>query len=135
MDGAQQKVLLEWLLDYELKLAARFRYYVALVYVKPFDNNANERIIEELVQRDKRDCDQYFQLEDRNAILMPHTSLDEAKKAIDRYKSLCNETCDLRYSIALYPNSSTAQNMMETAGRRLDRAIESQYGAVVNSDA
>ncbi len=134
MDGAQQKVLLEWLLDYELRLAARFRYYVALVYVKPKDEAGAKLKFEDFFQRDKRDCDQYFQLEDRNAILMAHTSFEEARQAIERYKKLCNGTFDLRYSISLYPNSPTAEKMMETADRRLSMAIDSQYGAVVNSD-
>ena len=64
MDPNQQEVLLEWLLSYELKLAARFRYYVALVYAKPKDQNGTKLEIEDMFENDMRDCDQYFRLQD-----------------------------------------------------------------------
>ena len=81
-----------------------------------------------------RDCDQYFSLGDSNAILMAHTTLEDAQQAITRYKKVCNGSMDLRYSIAIYPSSPTAESMMETARVRLERAIDSQYGAVVDSE-
>ena len=134
MQGAQERVLLEWLLSYQLKLAARYRYYVALVYVKPKNGDGTKLKIEDLFQNDMRDCDQCFALNDTNAILMAQTSLEDAQHAIKRYQKACNGAVDLRYSIALYPNSTTAESMMETAQKRLEKAFDSQYGAVVNSE-
>ena len=81
-----------------------------------------------------RECDQYFSLGDSNAILMAHTTLEEAQHAITRYKKVCYGTMDLRYSVAIYPNSPTPESMMETARVRLEKAIDSQYGAVVDSE-
>jgi hypothetical protein len=134
LGNEEQEALLEWLLSYELKLAARFRYYVALVYTKPTDHDCSDLKIDQLFENDMRDCDQYFTLGDNNAILMAHTSLEEAQQAIARYKKVCNGTMDLRYSVAIYPNSPTAESMMETARERLEKAVESQYGAVVDGE-
>lgn len=133
MDGSQQKVLLEWLLSYELKLAARYRYYVALVYISPKYHNGSKLKIEDIIEREMRDCDQYFTLDGNNAILMAHTSRENAQEAIERYKKACNGALDLRYSIALYPHSPTVESMMDTARERLSKALDSQYGAVVDN--
>ena len=120
---------LEWLLTYELKLASRYRHFVSLVMMTPTDET--EVDMECMLETSLRDCDEYFMLGNTGVVLMPHTGKKEAQKAIDRFKLLCNDTIDLRYSIAWYPGQISASDMIETATQRLGVAREQGHGAVV----
>lgn len=123
---------LEWLLAYQLKLAARHRYFVSVVMVASDRRDIN---IKGLLQDSLRECDEFFDLQGRNAILMAHTGKDEAYEAVQRYLAQCNGEVDLRYSIVSYPSDGGAVGDIVAKGeQRLTLARRLGYGAVVAGD-
>jgi len=124
-----EKEKLEWLLNYEINLASRYRNFLSLVFLTP---TSGQRVdVEELLETSMRDCDEFFHLEDSSAILMAHTGMSEAQEAIDRIKLMCNGTIDMRYSVSSYPEETSVGEMMEAAVSRLHLAKSREYGAVV----
>jgi hypothetical protein len=125
----EEREKLEWLLNYEINLASRYRHFLTLVFLAPREDRGID--VEGLLDTSLRDCDEFFHLGDSGAILMAHTGLREAQLAIDRIKLMCNGSIDLRYSISSYPGETTAGEMMESAVHRLNVAKSRDYGAVV----
>jgi hypothetical protein len=124
-----EKEKLEWLLNYEINLASRYRHFLSLVFLTPTGDQGVD--VESLLDSSLRDCDEFFHLEDSSAILMAHTGMPEAQEAIDRIKHMCNGTIDLRYSVSAYPEETTVGEMIDAAVHRLNLAKNREYGAVV----
>lgn len=113
---------------HEQRLAERYRYYVSIVMVAPASHNVS---IRGLIDDTLRECDELFVVNDGVAILMPHTTLEDATRAVDRFKSFCADRVDLRFSIATYPTDDAALNLLTRAKRRLEQAKAGDFGKVV----
>ncbi len=120
---------LEWLLNYELRSAARYRRFSTLILVASAQGDAD---LEHLLEDNVRSCDELFPLESNAAILMAETDRAGAMVAVDRYKSMCSQEVDLRFAMASYPaDSGDPDDLLDTAERRLTEAKKRQFGAVV----
>lgn len=120
----------EWVLDCQIQLAMRYRYFMSIVMVT---NNSGGISIRSLIGQTVRDCDLFFDLKEECAIVMPHTSRDEAYRAVNRYEKKCNGTFDLHFAIVSYPeDATTATTMLEAAKRLISKARESGFSVVVN---
>jgi len=121
---------LEWLLGYELRGAARHRYFVSVVMMAPHDEKIS---MIQLLKNTVRASDQFFTVEGESAVLMAHTARDEARKAVERYRNRCNGEVDVRYSIASYPDDGGAvADILKTAEQRLIQAKRAGFGAIVS---
>ena len=88
--------------------------------------------ISSLLGQTLRACDQFFDLKEESAIVMPYTALDEAYIAVNRYKKKCNGAVDLHFAIVSYPeDATTATNMLETANRLISKARQSGLSVVM----
>jgi len=122
---------LAWLLDYERRLAERYQYFLSLVMISPLTRNVD---IVELLSGTMRSCDMVFSSNDEYAVLMPHTSLHEAKIAITRYKSMCNGEIGLRFSVTCYPDDiSSITDPIQIGRRRLELAKRSGASEIISA--
>ncbi len=120
---------LELLLGHELRVAARYRNFVTLVMVSSQENKIK---VKEVLGTTLRVCDDFFELGNLNAILMPYTTDNEAHKAVDRYKTRYNGKIDLRYSIVSYPQDAPDVAQMFILGeKRLAKAQRGGSGTVL----
>lgn len=118
----------EWLLDYQINLAMRYRHFMSIVMIA---NNDGDIPIRRLLGQTVRECDQFFDLKDESAIMMPYTSQNEACIAVDRFKETCDVAVDLRFSIVSYPSdATTSKTMLETAKHLLSQAKQSGFSVV-----
>ena len=119
----------EWVLDHQVQLAMRYRYFISIIMVANGDGKIS---IRRLLGQTIRDCDRFFDLKEESAILMPHTSQDEACVAVDRYKEKCNDAVDLHFSIVSYPaDATTATTMLKTSKRLISKARRSGLSVVM----
>lgn len=125
-----QQYDLERQLEHEQKLAARYRFFVSVVMVAPAQSGMSVR---GLLSDTLRECDEVYVLDDSVAILMPHTTLQDANRAVERFKAFCAEQVDLRFSIATYPTDDAALGLLERARERLAEARSGEFGEVVIS--
>jgi hypothetical protein len=125
-DGALEQQLL-----HEQKLAARYRYYVSVVMVAPAQSGIS---IRGLIDDTLRECDEMYVVSEGVAILMPHTTLEDATQAVERFKSYCADRIDLRFSIATYPTDDVALDLLSRAKNRLAEAKVGEFGKVVFQD-
>lgn len=122
---------LEWLISYELRKAARHRHFVSVVLMAPCEEKIS---MAQLLKNTVRASDQLFTLNGESAVLMPYTSKYEARKAAERYRSMCNGEVDVRYSIASYPGDGGAvADILKTAEQRLKQAKRAGFGAIVTA--
>jgi len=121
---------LERQLEHEQRLAARYRFFVSVVMVAPTQSGMSVR---DLLGDTLRECDEIYVLDDSVAILMPHTTLQDANRAVDRFKAFCAERVDLRFSIATYPTDDAALGLLDRARERLAEAKSGEFGEVVLS--
>ena len=128
MSVAMEESALQRQLIHEQKLAARYRYYVSIVMVAPAQQNVS---IRGLIDDTLRECDELFVVNDGVAILMPHTTLEDATRAVERFKGFCADRVDLRFSIATYPTDDAALNLLTRAKNRLEEAKAGDFGKVV----
>ncbi len=126
----QEGALAQQLL-HEQKLAARYRYYVSVVMVAPVQSGVS---IRGLIDDTLRECDELFVVNEGVAILMPHTTLEDATRAVERFKSFCADRIDLRFSIATYPTDDAALDLLSRAKTRLAEAKAGDFGKVVYQD-
>lgn len=119
----------EWVLDYQIQLAMRYRYFVSIVMV----TNGDGKIpIRRLLGQTVRACDQFFDLKEESAIVMPYTSQDEACVAVNRYKKKSHGAVDLHFSIVSYPaDATTAATMLKTSKRLISKARQSGLSVVM----
>lgn len=125
-----QEFDLERQLNHEQKLAARYRFFVSVVMVAPTQSGVSVR---QILDETLRECDEMFVLDEGLAILMPHTTLNDATRAVDRFKAFCADRIDLRFSIATYPTDDAARGLLERARERLAEAKSGEFGEVVVS--
>lgn len=122
---------LTWLLDYERRLAERYRYFLSLVMVSSLKQKVD---IVELLAPTMRSCEMIFSSDNEYAILMPHTSEHEAQIAITRYKTMCNGEIDLRFSVTCYPDDiSSITDPIQIGRRRLEIARRSGTSEVIST--
>lgn len=126
-----EQVFLERQLEHEQRLAARYQFYVSIVLVAPTDDGVSVR---QILSDTLRECDDVFIVEDGIGILMPHTSLQDAMRAVERYKDFCTDRIDLRFSVATYPTDDAALGLLHRAQSRLAAAKCGDLGTVVASD-
>ncbi len=126
-----QRSELETKLTYEQKLAARYRFFVSIVMISSLQRDLSVR---QLLKDTLRDCDELYVLDEGIALLMPHTSLEDALTAVERYKNECKEKVDLRFSIASYPGDVASLNLLARAEDRLTAARRGRFGEVVCED-
>ena len=123
-----QRLELEHKLGYEQKLAARYRFFVSIVMISPLRRDLSVR---QLLKDTLRGCDELYVLDEGIALLMPHTSLEDALMAVDRYKHKCEERVDLRFSIASYPGDAASGDLLARAEDRLTAARRGRFGEIV----
>jgi len=122
------QALLEQQLEHEQRLAARYQFYVSIVLVAPKVDGISVR---QILSETLRACDDVFIVEDGIGILMPHTNLQDAMKAVERYKDFCTDRIDLRFSVATYPTDDAALGLLQRAQTRLEAAKNGDLGTVV----
>ena len=119
---------LKWQLEYQIRLALRYRHFVSLVMIT---NGYGNTDIRRLLGQTVRDCDRFFDLKDESAIVMPCTSQSEARIAVNRYKKTSDAAVDLKFSIVSYPSdATTSTTMLETAKQLMSRARRSGFSVV-----
>lgn len=122
---------LAWLLDYERRLAERYRYFLSLVMISPLKKKVD---VVELLGSTMRSCDMVFSSNEEYAVLMPHTSEHEAQIAITRYNAMCNGEIDLRFSVTCYPEDiSSVSDPIQIGRRRLEMAKRSRTSEVIST--
>lgn len=130
-DDGESLRMLEYLLDYEIRVSGRYRRFATLIIVGSEDSATD---IVDLLIGHIRASDEIFDLDSTAAIVMSDTDSSDALVAVRRYKSRCSNGVDLRFGIASYPSDARdSGELLSTAHRRLGEARNRQYGAVVFS--
>lgn len=119
---------LEEMLSHQIRLAERYRFFVSVVMVTA---NKKALSVKDIVSENVRQCDAVFSLPSGSAILMAHTSAQEARLAINRLRMLCGNEIDFRFSIASYPGDVPAADLLSRAERRLETATTEAGGTVI----
>ena len=112
----EQRTELERQLTYEQRLATRYRYFVSVVMISTHHEEIN---VKHLLRETLRECDEVYVLDGGVALLMPQTKIEDAYQAIERFKKICSDRIDLRFSIASYPADAAPQNLLGMAEERL----------------
>jgi len=119
----------EWLLGHELLVAARHRHFVTVLMVASCEGGIG---VLQLLREALRSCDACLEENGKSAVLMVHTTAEQARQAIKRFKGRCSNLIDFRYSIVSYPkDAGMAGDLMDICEERLDRAKRAGFGAVV----
>jgi hypothetical protein len=117
------------LLSRELRLAARYRYFVSIVLATSDRKGIS---LTQFLRDSLRECDDVFEFDDAVAVLLPHTTGDEAQVAVGRCQCRCNGEVDLRFGVVVYPgDAATANDLLATAHGRLADARDTGFGAVI----
>jgi len=123
----------ERLLTYELLLAARHRYFVTVVMIASRKGGIE---VLPLLRETLRLSDGWLSEGGKSAVLMVHTTVDQARQAIDRFKARCGDLIDFRYAIAGYPqDAGVSSDLVSFCEIRLKDAMRAGFGAVVARDA
>lgn len=121
---------LEWMLDYEMRSAMRYRRFLSLVVV------ASDRQVDlpELLKDHVRGSDEVFQLDNGAAILMGETERSGAMRAVERLQQMARDNVGLWYAVNTFPfDGHTVPELISTALRRLDKARSQVPNSVVSS--
>lgn len=123
----------ERLLAYELLLAARHRHYVTVVMVA---SRQGEIRVLPLLRETLRASDGWLDEGGKVTVLMVHTTAEQARQAIGRFKARCSNLIDFRYAIAGYPrDAGVSSDLMNLCEERLQNAWRAGFGAVVAGQA
>ena len=126
---------LRYLLEYELASAKRYRRFVSLV-VMSLPANGND--ITKLFRHTLRDSDRIFPLDPLGssaAVLMSETDGTSAMTALDRFKKVSGADVDIRSAVVTFPfDAGSSTEILNSANRRVSKALEGEYGAVVSTD-
>lgn len=119
----------DWVLDYEIRLSARYRRFVSIVLIRTEDDTDGLcKILAETI----RTTDTCFTEDHGLSLIMGETAHTDAVQAIQRYRNAINGSMNVHYSVASYPSDGkTPAELNATAHRRLDRARALGRGAVV----
>jgi len=119
----------KWLLGHELLVAARHRHFVTVVMVVSCEGGIG---VLQLLRETLRSCDGCLEENGKSAVLMVHTTAEQVRQAISRFKGRCSNLIDFRYSIVSYPqDAGMACDLIDICEERLDRAKQAGFGAVV----
>lgn len=123
----------EWLLGHELLVAARHRHFVTVVMVASCEGGIG---VLQLLRETLRACDGCMEENGKSAVLMVHTTAEQARQAINRFKGRCSNLIDFRYSIVSYPQDAGMPcDLMDICEERLGRAKRAGFGAVVAGES
>ena len=124
---------LEWLLDYELRCAERYRRYVSVVMMaSPEQTGGN---LCQFLGDEFRKSDEVFELEHGAAIVMGETDLSDSIRAIRRFKAHCEGNVNLNCAVVSYPEDrGSARDIMTTLFHRLERANRDEAGSIITAD-
>jgi hypothetical protein len=114
----------EWMLEYHLLLARRYKRPLSLVMVESRGTCSPKDLLKNTI----RESDVYFQFNDSlGAIVMTETDTRGALTAIARYKAGAPHTEALRFSAGCSgpDEDQTASRFLSTVYRRLKRAQNS----------
>ena len=119
----------DWLLEYELRLAARYRQFFSFVLIRvDGDPDGLNKILSETF----RGSDVCFREAHGLSVVMGETGGADAVQAIERYNRIVNGSMNLHYSVASYPSDGrTPAELRHVAQARLERARAQGPGAVV----
>ncbi|MCX7015858.1 MAG: hypothetical protein NTW86_25440 [Candidatus Sumerlaeota bacterium] len=120
---------MEWLLDYQLRLAIRYLRVLSVVMVAAGDSAIR---IGSALKPNVRGCDEFFDFGEWGVIVMAETSLAQALNAVNRFRDLCRSDVDVRYAAGSFPNDGkTATRLLSNTYERLKQAQKLGPGAVV----
>ncbi len=123
---------LEWLLDYELRCAERYRRYVSVVMMAAEGQSGAQLL--QLLNDQVRKSDEVFDLEYGTAILMGETDLPDSLRAIQRFRGYCEGNVELKCAIASYPEDrGSARDMVAALYRRIQTAAKGENGTIVTN--
>lgn len=127
----QEASALEWLLDYEMRTAARYRRFVSVVMVASATGIGDAgRLLRDFVRK----SDEVFELGGYSTVVMTETDSAGAQQAVERFKKSCGEKCDFRFAVGSYPGDGHfATEFVTTVYRRLKEAQQGFTGMVINS--
>lgn len=119
----------DWLLEYELRLAARYRQFFSFVLIRvDGDPDGLNKILSETF----RGSDVCFREAHGLSVVMGETGGADAVQAIQRYDRTINGSMKVHYSVASYPSDGrTPAELRRVAQARLERARAQGPGAVV----
>ena len=124
--------MLREFLQYELCSAERHRRYVSLVMVH---SPTNHQGLKGMMGGHVRKGDAMADFDHSVAVLMGETDQSDALSAVKRYEGILGNQFDARYSVATFPaDDSSADALLETASRRLQKAMNGGNGHVVYGD-
>lgn len=131
VDGSVR--LLKDILQYELACAERYRRFVSLVMVNEAPDTKAQ--LKHVLADTARDSDLLVERDATFLILMSETDRKGARNAISRYIDREGDVHDFSFALVTFPNDSgTAETLMETAERRLQKATEEGPGTIVSGD-
>ena len=121
---------LEWMLDYEMRSAMRYRRFLSLVVITSEEPGGLHGMLRDAV----RGSDEVFQLDSGAAILMGETERSGALKAVERLQRAAHEEVLLRFAVNTFPfDGHTVAELLGTAQRRLEKARNLEPNAVVST--
>lgn len=122
----------EWMLNYELLLAERYRRFLAVAMVK----SAGKMDLRQLLGGTLRSCDVYFELgENFGAVLLSETDASGALTVLDRFKRYCEGQTEVHCAVGSYPRDGLpAERFTTTLYARMQAAEGQEPGAVVTKD-
>ena len=127
--GMAARQQFEWLLDYELRAATRYRRFASLVFLGSYDGNVD---LKALLASALRGSDEFFAFDPAAAVLMGDTDKEQAMGAITRYKSVAAGV-DLRFGVVTFPlDARHPADLHATGMTRLDVARRGGYGDIVD---
>jgi hypothetical protein len=122
--------LLQDVLSYELSCAERYRRFVSLVMVS---GTAPDGSVRRMLGDRIRNSDLLAEKNSHLVILMSETDQTGANIAIDRYRQYTPDS-DLWFSLVTFPqDSGSAESLVQSGERRLERAKRGEPGDVVSS--
>ena len=126
-------VPLDWLLEYELQAAERYRRYVALVLIR---STARWAQLREQLAQSLRASDAIIPQHGATSIVMTDTEIGGALVAVERLKkACCCDKAETYFAVAIYPQDGVlSDNLLVKAQLRLEKARSSVPGTVICSD-
>lgn len=127
-----KQIDLEWLLDYELQAAERYRRYLTLVMV---DTDYCPSYLEKIFAATLRECDAVTSSGQSISIIMSDTRTNGALQVIERLKRECEENKRNYYSVVSYPQDGSDTDSLISKGQgRLENARGIAPGTAIYSD-
>lgn len=115
---------LHWLLGHELRAAARYRRFVALVMVG--SSNSDEGRLR-FLQGNIRDSDELFDMGGYSAVVMTETDARGCEAALERFRKTTVAESDLFFATGVFPgDEGRPRELVATVRRRLREVSETR---------